>query len=171
MSLRYSSSKQINNSEPIVMAITVQVEKKFQKVSLDEKRLRRFVKTVCKRFGVANAAIDIEVVGDSEIRKLNKKFLKRSSVTDCLSFNLSDDSGYPSTVYQLVINAQMAERQAKKRRHLVEAELALYIIHSLLHCFGFDDKGRKRVQRMHETEDEILQQLGYGLVYNKRAGK
>ncbi len=153
------------------MAITVQVSKKFQKVSLDEKRMQRLVKTVCKRFGVANAAVDIEVVGDGEIRKLNKKFLNRSNITDCLSFNLSDDSGYPSKVYQLVINAQMAERQAKKRRHPVEAELALYIIHSLLHCFGFDDRGKKKVQRMHETEDEILQQLGYGLVYNKRAGK
>jgi probable rRNA maturation factor len=153
------------------MAITVQVSKKFQKVSLDEKRMQRLVKTVCKRFGVANAAVDIEVVGDGEIRKLNKKFLNRGNITDCLSFNLSDDSGYPSKVYQLVINAQMAERQAKKRRHPVEAELALYIIHSLLHCFGFDDRGKKQVQRMHETEDEILQQLGYGLVYNKRAGK
>jgi len=153
------------------MAITVQVSKKFQKVSFNEKRLRRLVKNVCKRFALANAAVDIEVVGDSEIRKLNKKFLNRSRITDCLSFNLSDDSGYPSRVYQLVINAQMAKRQAKKRRHPVEAELALYIIHSLLHCLGFDDKGKKQVQRMHETEDEILEQLGYGLVYNKRAGK
>lgn len=153
------------------MAINVQVSKKFREVSLDEKSLQKFVKIVCKRFGIANAAVDIEVVGDSEIRKLNKRFLNRSYVTDCLSFNLSDDSGYPSAVYQLIINAQMAKRQAKKRRHPVEAELALYILHSLLHCFSIIDKGKKQARAMHETEDEILQQLGYGLVYNKKVGK
>lgn len=153
------------------MAITVQISKKFQKVRLNEKKLQKLVKAICKSFALANAAVDIEIVGDTEIRKLNKKFINHNRTTDCLSFDLSDDSGYPANVYQLVINAQMAKRQAKKRRHRAEAELALYITHCLLHNLGFDDCNKSQADKMHTTEDEILQQLGYGLIYNKRKGK
>jgi ssRNA-specific RNase YbeY (16S rRNA maturation enzyme) len=38
-----------------------------------------------------------------------------------------------------------------------------------LHNIGFDDSTKEKAKKMHDTEDEILQQLGYGLVYNKSA--
>jgi len=61
----------------------------------------------------------------------------------------------------------MAVREANLRGHSSEAELALYITHGLLHNFGFDDSTPGKARKMHNVEDEILQQLGYGLVYNK----
>ena len=61
----------------------------------------------------------------------------------------------------------MAVRQASLRGHSSEAELALYITHGLLHKLGFDDSTKGRAKKMHDIENEILQQLGYGLVYNK----
>ena len=48
-----------------------------------------------------------------------------------------------------------------------EAELALYITHGLLHNLGFDDSTEMQAKKMHDTEDEILRQSGFGLVYNK----
>ena len=68
----------------------------------------------------------------------------------------------------MVVNGEMAVREAKLRGHSSEAELALYITHGLLHNLGFDDSTQSQARKMHDTEDEILQQLGYGLVYNKR---
>ena len=61
----------------------------------------------------------------------------------------------------------MAVRQANQRGHSSEAELALYITHGLLHNLGFDDSTKKQARKMHETEDKILQEFGYGIVYNK----
>ncbi len=60
----------------------------------------------------------------------------------------------------------MALRQATLRSHSDQAELALYITHGLLHNFGFDDLEPSEAKKMHEKEDEILQELNYGLVYN-----
>jgi probable rRNA maturation factor len=60
----------------------------------------------------------------------------------------------------------MAVKQANMRGHSSEAELALYITHGLLHNFGFDDSTQKQAEKMHNIEDQILQQLGYGPVYN-----
>jgi probable rRNA maturation factor len=66
-----------------------------------------------------------------------------------------------------VVNAEMANRQAAKRGHSPEAELALYITHGLLHNLGFDDLSSEDAKKMHETEDAMLQQLGFGIIYNQ----
>ena len=69
-------------------------------------------------------------------------------------------------MFELVVNGEMAVRQAKLRGHSGEAELALYVTHGLLHNLGFDDSTQNRAKKMHDTEDEILEQVGYGAVYN-----
>lgn len=105
---------------------------------------------------------------------MNSRFLNRKGITDCLSFDLSDgDEEEPqadnqmSRMLELIVNGQMAARQAQRRGHSSEAELALYITHGLLHNFGFDDATPSQARTMHEAEDEILHQLGYGSVYNR----
>ena len=139
--------------------------------------LQNLVETVCNRFGREEPAgtrceISIVVVDDTQIRDLNDRFLKHKKTTDCLSFDLSSgaeqsQAGRPATrMFEIVVNGEMAARQGSLRGHSSEAELALYIVHGLLHNLGFDDATSDEAQAMHEAEDEILQQLGYGSVYN-----
>jgi len=173
--------------------IGVQVAVNFNGLDVDLPKLKKLVKAVCSRFKLPKATVSIAIVGDAEIRRLNKQFLSRNSTTDCLSFNLSDDqtrtpggrgsqtqkkgvsdrkerrlgsSGSPK-LFELVVNGEMAVKEANLRGHSNEAELALYVTHGLLHNLGFDDSTQEQAKKMHDTEDEILQQLGYGLVYNK----
>jgi len=126
-------------------------------------------------------SISIAIVGDGEMQKLNKQFLNRNRTTDCLSFDLSDDADKSAIFdfrtpigsrkfFELVVNAEMALREANRRGHSGEAELALYIIHGLLHNLGFDDSRHTKTREMHRTEDEILQELGFGSVYNRKTG-
>ena len=143
-------------------------------------RLRKLVATVCRRFGGRQGLgvyeISIAIVDDAAIKKLNARFLSRSATTDCLSFDLSDAKtphadALNSRTLELIVNGEMAARQAALRGHSGEAELALYITHGLLHNFGFDDCTIGRARKMHDAEDTILQELGYGLVYNKNNEK
>jgi ssRNA-specific RNase YbeY (16S rRNA maturation enzyme) len=67
----------------------------------------------------------------------------------------------------LIVNGALARREVAQRGHGAEAELALYVTHALLHGLGCDDAAPGPAQEMHRTEDEILQHLGYGLVYHK----
>ncbi len=99
-------------------------------------------------------------------KEINKQFLNRNCTTDCLSFDLSDDDTNAPKSFELVVNAEMAVKEAKSRDHSSEAELALYITHGLLHNLGFDDSSKDRLRKMRDTEDEILKQQGYGLVYS-----
>ena len=149
--------------------ITVQIAKSFDGLEVDFSKLTKLVKSVCSRFRPSKATVSIAIVDDAEIRRVNKEFLSCDCPTDCLSFDLSDEKSRSKAtkLFELVVNGEMALKEAKLRGHSGKAELALYVTHGLLHNLGFDDSTKAEAKKMHDTEDEILQQLGYGLVYNK----
>ena len=151
--------------------IVIQITKNFKGIDISGDKIKKLVKAVCRRFGRHEPTdikyeISIAIVDDNEIQQFNREFLNSKAPTDCISFDLSDDEDGPK-VFDLIVNGEMAVRQANQRGHLSEAELALYITHGLLHNLGFDDSTKSQAKKMHETEDEILQEFGYGIVYNK----
>ena len=146
--------------------IEVQIIKEFEGVEVRLSRLEALVGAVCERFEVFDAEVNVAIVGDAEIGELNKQFLNHDGSTDCLSFDLSGD-GEDVKTFELMVNAEMAGRQAELRGHSSEAELALYITHGLLHNLGFDDGVDAEAVKMHSVEDEILEQQGFGFVYNR----
>lgn len=158
--------------------ITIQIARNFKDVYVPLPKVRKIVRAALDRSAASKSrsagyVVDIAIVDDGQMRQLNKQFKNHDTTTDVLSFDLSGDLNEPEThnkaptIFELIVNGRMAQRQAKLRGHSAEAELALYITHGLLHCIGFDDSTRTEAGRMHEAEDDILQQLGYGLVYNK----
>jgi len=144
--------------------IAIQVTKKTKAGGISLREIRKLVETVCCRFNSPKTVVSIVLVGDAEIRRLNKQFLNHNCSTDCLSFDLSDNT--EENLFELIINVERARKEANRRGHLFRAELALYIIHALLHNLGFDDSRPEPAEKMHHAEDRILKQLGYGSVYN-----
>ncbi len=148
--------------------IVIQITNNFAGIDAPPSKIKKLVRAVLDRFGLSKATVSIAIVDDAEIRKLNSRFLNRKANTDCLSFDLSDTQGPQSPrLFELIVNGEMAVRQANLRGHSSQAELALYITHGLLHNLGFDDSTDSKARKMHDMEDNILQQLGYGFVYNK----
>lgn len=148
--------------------VRVQITKSFKGVDAFAGKLEQLVKTICRRFDLSKAVISIAVIDDAQMRKLNHRFLGRDASTDCLSFDLSEGEGWrrpSSALFELVVNGELAIKEALLRGHSTEAELALYVTHSMLHNLGFDDSTQKQAKRMHDAEDEILRQFGYGAVY------
>ena len=149
--------------------IVVQIAPNFDGIDVRRSKLEHLVKTVCRQFELSKATISIAIVDDAQFCEINSRFLNRKSTSDCLSFDLSEEAGPGSPkLFELVVNGEMAVRQANLRGHSSEAELALYVTHGLLHNLGFDDSAKSKAKKMHDTEDEILQQLGYGLVYDSK---
>jgi probable rRNA maturation factor len=161
-----------------VQGVVIHITQNFKGIKVSLPGLRKLVKTICSRFSendIRNAGsgktkyeINIAIVEDAEFRDLNKRFLNRKTTSDCLSFDLSDDREPDSSkLLEIVVNGELAVKQANLFGHSDEAELALYVTHGLLHQLGFDDSTPRQSRKMHNIEDEILQKLGYGLVYNK----
>ena len=55
----------------------------------------------------------------------------------------------------------MAKKLAQKHDCAVEGEIALYLVHGLLHLFGYNDEQKSAAKKMHQREGELLSDLGF----------
>jgi probable rRNA maturation factor len=128
-------------------------------VTIDRAALRRVAQTVLEGEGVADAEITLAFVDNATIHQLNKRYLDHDEPTDILTFPLGEPNAR-KLVGELVIGAEVALAQAQSRGHDVQAELALYVIHGLLHLCGFDDKSAADRSAMRARERHYLALLG-----------
>lgn len=142
--------------------INVNIFHTAKSIRCNKNKIIELIQKTLKIFKIRKAQINIEIANDRRIIEVNKKFLKRKSITDVISFDVSDSK---EKSFDIIVNAHLAQREAKKRGHSISAELALYILHGLLHQLGFDDLKPQKALKMHKKEDEILRKLGYGVVY------
>jgi probable rRNA maturation factor len=63
---------------------------------------------------------------------------------------------HPEILGDLVISLETASRQAKRYRHSLDDELALLIVHGILHLLGYDHIKKKDKEKMQKMEKEIL---------------
>ncbi len=115
--------------------------------------------TLQTELGEQEKEISITLVSQDKIRQLNNKFRKVSSFTDILAFPMEDS--FISTkgiLGDVVISPQVALRQAKG--HSFEDELALLVIHGVLHLLGYQDEGEDMREVMKDKERKILRKMG-----------
>ena len=152
-------------SEP---EINISVEQKL-KVSLEEGWLQRIALRTLEAEGITSAAEMGLVITDSKtVQKLNRTYRGKDQPTDVLAFHMSPDTiqeselrfiGPPDGVRHLgevVISYPQAVKQAQEQGHSVAQELALLIVHGVLHLLGYDHELPEEEQQMKVRENEIL---------------
>ena len=130
-----------------------------ESVPIDRGRMREVARAVLEGEGVKEAEISLAFVDDVTIHRLNKQYLDHGEPTDILTFPLSEPNA-KRLAGELVIGAEIAREQAAGRGHDVQAELALYVIHGILHLCGFDDKSPEDAADMRQREGHYLEKLG-----------
>lgn len=137
-------------------------------VDLDLAELEKVCRAVLADEGFAYGGISLVIVGDEEITALKKEFFNLDQTTDVVSFNLADED-CPDDVIdaEIVINAELAVREATERKTSAIAELLLYAVHGILHQAGYDDQCESDYQAMHIRENELMTRLGYGEVFGE----
>ena len=121
-----------------------------------------------EKFG-KDAEVSVSFVSNNEIRKLNKTYRNKDSVTDVLSFPLTSEDGTvelnPETgavqLGDVVISLETAVKQAQNYGHSLEREVGFLTVHSMLHLLGYDHETSQLDQRiMREKEESVLEKLG-----------
>src|SRR5438128_9843941 len=128
-------------------------------VPIDFRKMREVVRAVLDGEGKPEAEISLAFVDNATSHRLNKRYLDHDEPTDVLSFPLSDPSA-KKLAGELVIGVEIGRDQANERGHDVHTELALYVIHGLLHLCGYDDKTPKDAREMRGRERHYLAALG-----------
>jgi probable rRNA maturation factor len=139
--------------------IKVAIASPQKRIAIDRAGLRRLVRTVLQGEAVHDAEISLALVDNPTIHRLNWQFLQHDEPTDVLSFPLNEP-GAKCLAGEVVVGAEVAQKQAAERGHAVEAELALYVIHGLLHLCGYDDHTDRGAKQMRQRERHYLRELG-----------
>ncbi|MCY2949337.1 MAG: rRNA maturation RNase YbeY [Gemmataceae bacterium] len=126
-------------------------------VKLDRPRLREIVRQVMAEEDIKDYEISLAFVDNPTIHGINKRFLEHDEPTDVITFPYSSGK---VLVGELVIGVEVALEQARVGGHEVDAELALYVIHGLLHLVGYDDKDAHDRKQMRVRERYHLNGLG-----------
>jgi len=107
--------------------------------------------------------INIAFVNDREMAKINANYVGHEGTTDVITFCYleSDDELFDGDIaVDLFVCPVVAEREGAKRKNSTYArELALYIVHGLLHSAGEDDLDAASRKRMRRREREVMKEL------------
>lgn len=104
--------------------------------------------------------LDIVFLSDPAIRQLNKRYKNRNSATDVLSFDLGSFG-------QILISSDTALKNSARFKSSFEEELVLYVIHGILHLFGYDDTTDAAKRMMSDKEERLLERLCEKLSFSK----
>ncbi len=137
--------------------IKVEINQRVGK-KIKEAWLNKIVEQTLGAVGVKSAGVSIAIVGDQEMKKLNKEWRGKNCVTDVLSFDYKFQ--VPSSKFQvdgeIIISYPQAARQARERGERVNDEIKMLLIHGALHLAGYDhEKSEKEARRMREMEQKI----------------
>jgi len=137
----------------------VAVSNRQRRVRVSTPRLRATAEAALRALGRADLHVDVTVVDDGAIRRLNARYLRRRTTTDVLAFDL-ETPGPSRLMGEVIVCADTARRQARRVGVSVALELDLLVVHGLLHLAGWDDHEPREARLMHEREREILAETG-----------
>jgi probable rRNA maturation factor len=93
--------------------------------------------------------VSLLLTDDAELAGLHGCFLDDPSPTDVLSFP-------GDGAVDIAVSVERARRIARERGHAIRAELALYVVHGILHACGHDDGNARARSKMRAAEARVL---------------
>jgi probable rRNA maturation factor len=147
---------------------------------LDVARWANLARQVLAARGVkGETEVSLLFVDEDAMAALNEQFLGKSGPTDVLSFPIEDEpgptgrspdfggsgpgssaeQGAPTLLGDVVICPAMASRNAVAHEVSFEDEVALLVVHGLLHLLGMDHEDDTEAERMEALEQQLLKRF------------
>jgi probable rRNA maturation factor len=102
------------------------------------------------------------ITDDRELRRLNREFLDKDAPTDVLSFPAPDPSS--DGLGEIAISVDRAREQAQRYAHSLHDEIAILMLHGVLHLQGLDHERDRGRMRRHEAKLRRRLGLPAGLI-------
>ncbi|MDJ0953583.1 MAG: rRNA maturation RNase YbeY [Acidimicrobiia bacterium] len=113
--------------------------------------------------------LHVALVGEDRMAELNSEYMDKDGPTDVLSFPIEDfaagvtpqtDAGPPLLLGDIVICPPVVRRNAAAAAVAFEDEMALMVVHGILHLLGRDHVSDEEAEAMEQREREILAMVG-----------
>ena len=154
--------------------VTVTVEHEID-ASIDEALIAALGERTLRHEGAPSGTVSVVITDDATVQALNREYRGLDEPTDVLSFGLGglakpvEDAPaeafvvpdeLPLEIGEVVIAYPYAARQAAAAGRPVRDELALLVVHGVLHLLGHDHLEADEGDAMRTREAAILAELG-----------
>ena len=113
----------------------------------------------------SESELSILLVDDDEMQRLNREYLCRDRPTNVLAFAMKEGKDphlNPALLGDVVVSTETAQREALQRDVTLEEEMALLLVHGILHLLGYDhEDDPSAAAEMQSREEEVLKHLGW----------
>ncbi len=132
-------------------------------VEIDLPRWERLARASLAWFDLVGE-LTMTFVDAAEIAQLNAQHLGVDGPTDVLSFPIDEEPtpGVPRLLGDVVISPQVAACQYAGHAGTLDDELALLVVHGVLHVLGHDHAEPAEATAMRRHELELLEALHWG---------
>lgn len=93
-------------------------------------------------------------VGDREILKINREFLKHNYYTDVIAFDYCSSNIIEGEIY---LSIDTIRKNALSYSFYLREEVLRVMIHSILHLIGYNDSDEEQQSAMRRAEDRYLE--------------
>lgn len=117
--------------------------------------------------------LDISIVNNDEIHRLNREFRSIDRPTDVLSFAMEevseeDDLDIDLKMFEeltrhlgdIIISIDKVKEQAEEYQHSVDRELGFLVVHGFLHLNGYDHQTPEEEKEMFSIQEKVLERYG-----------
>jgi probable rRNA maturation factor len=103
-------------------------------------------------------AVDVLVLDDAEIARLNQAHRHEAGPTDVLAFPMGepDLERRAFLLGEIAVSFETAAREAAARGLRREEELARYIVHGFLHLLGYEDGTNAQRRALERVQERAL---------------
>jgi len=136
---------------PAQSGVNLDVRNRQRAHPVDLARLRQLAGIVASDF----KSLSIVLVNDAAMARFNLQYHHTAGTTDVLSFDYGAGHG------ELIISVERAIAQARQYRTTSSRELALYVVHGILHLQGYDDLTPVKRRRIRAAERRLLDKLDF----------
>jgi probable rRNA maturation factor len=129
-------------------------------VVVDVERWQRLAMDVLADSGTIGE-LTLSFVDSEDIAELNLEHMGKSGPTDVLSFPMDDEpiDGIPTLLGDVVISPAVAAGQFAEHAGTLDDELALLVVHGILHVLGHDHAEPVETERMRARELDLLERF------------
>ena len=117
-------------------------------------------KLICDEEEIKECSINLKVISDKSMQKLNKKYRSKDTSTNVLSFTNEDISKtITGNLGDIAISYEFVKRESVELDIEFDDHMIHMLIHGVYHILGFDHDNNKMAEIMENKEIKLLKKL------------
>ena len=144
-------------------------------ISLDEgidiekplnNKLNKIVSTILEQEKMSDCVINLRLLNDKEMKKLNMQFRQKDKTTNVLSFP-NDDISVKQTknIGDIAISVEYVKAEAKKEGKTFDDHIIHMLAHGVYHILGYDHENNENAVIMENKEIQTLKKINISNPY------